>query len=101
MEYQLVLQFSAHSMSDFDRLVALETTLIEKLRDIATIDGHDFGAGKFNMFLLTDDPSAAFTEAHQIALNEAIPNDLRAAYRRIDSEDYVTLWPLSLIDFGL
>jgi hypothetical protein len=88
-------------MPDFDRLVALETRLIEKLGDIATVDGYDFGLGKFNIFLLTDNPAAAFTEARQLALNEAIPNDLRSAYRRIDGEEYVTLWPSSLTDFDL
>ncbi len=88
-------------MPDFDRLVELETTLIEKLGDIATVDGHDFGLGKFNIFVLTDDPAAAFTEARQIVMNEAITNDLRSAYRRMDAEDYVTLWPSSLIDFSL
>jgi hypothetical protein len=49
--------------------------------------------GKFNIFVLTDDPAAAFTEARQIVLNEAITNDLRSAYRRMDAEDYVTVWP--------
>ena len=98
MEYQLVLQFAADSMPDFDRLVALETTLIEKLGDIATVDGHDFGLGKFNIFVLTDDPAAAFTKARQIVLDEAITNDLRSAYRGMDAEDYVTLWPSSLTD---
>jgi hypothetical protein len=100
MKYQLVLQFAADSMPDFDRLIALETTLMETLGDLVTVDGHDFGLGKFNIFLLTDDASAAFNEANQIVRNEAIRNDLRAAYRRMDGEDYVTLWPSSLTDFS-
>jgi len=45
MKYQLVLQFAAASMDDFDRLVALENSLIEELDSLATIDGHDFGLG--------------------------------------------------------
>jgi hypothetical protein len=101
MEYQLVLQFAADSLPDFDRLVVLETTLIEKLGNILTLDGHDFGVGKFNIFVLTDDPDTAFTEAHKIVREEAITNDLRSAYRRSDGEDYVTLWPSSLTDFSL
>ena len=56
MKYQLVLQFTADSMEDFDRLVALEDKLIEEMDDVATVDGHDFGSGEFNIFILTDDP---------------------------------------------
>jgi hypothetical protein len=48
MKYQLVLQFAADSMEDFDRLVALDARLIEELDDVATVDGHDFGSGAFN-----------------------------------------------------
>lgn len=101
MEYQLVLQFTADSMQDFDRLVALETTLIAKLGKIAAVDGHDFGSGKFNIFLLTDHPDATFAEAHQIALHETIPSDLRSAYRSIGSDEYITIWPPSRTDFVL
>ena len=101
VEYQLVVQFAADSLQDFDRLVALETTLVEKLSDIATVDGHDFGLGKFNIFMLTDDPAAAFTEAHEIVREETIPRDLRSAYRRMSGGKYVTLWPSSLADFSL
>lgn len=81
--------------------MALETILIEKLGEIAAVDGHDFGLGKFNIFVLTDNPAGAFTQAHQITLEQRIPNELRSAYRRMDGEDYVALWPLSLIDFRL
>jgi hypothetical protein len=51
MKYQLVLQFAAASMEDFDRLAALEEKLIGELEDLATVDGHDFGLGAFNIFL--------------------------------------------------
>lgn len=95
------MQFTADSMPDFDRLVAFETTLIEKLGNIATVDGHDFGLGKFNIFLLTDDPTSAFAEAREIAVSEAIPNDLRSAYRKINGEEYVAIWPSSPTGFGL
>ncbi len=41
MKYQLVLQFSARSMADVNRLVALETKLIEELGGTGIVDGHD------------------------------------------------------------
>ena len=101
MKYQLVLQFEAVSMEDFDRLVVLEDQLIEKLGDLATVDGHDFGLGKFNIFLLTDAPAAAFRKAREIVATQGVPNVMRSAYRELDGEDYVILWLSSLTEFSV
>ena len=101
MKYQLVLQFTADSMEDFGRLVALEDKLIEELDDVATIDGHDFGSGEFNIFVLSDDPATVFGKAHGIVINQGVPNVMRSAYRNVDGEDYVILWPSSLTEFSV
>ena len=101
MKYQLVLQFAAASMEDFDRLVALEDRLIEELDDVAAVDGHDFGLGAFNIFILTNDPAESFGKAHRIVTNEGVPNVIRSAYREVDGEDYVILWPSSLTEFSV
>ena len=93
------MQFAAASTEDFDRLVALENKLIGELDDLATMDGHDFGLGEFNIFILTDDPAASFDKAHQVMAYEGIPNAMRSAYRELDGEDYVILWPSSLKEF--
>lgn len=99
MKYQLVLQFAATSMEDFDRLVALEDSLIEELGNIALVDGHDFGAGEFNIFILTDVPTESFEKAQRVATNQKIPNAMRSAYRQVDGEEYTILWPSSLNEF--
>ena len=101
MKYQLVLQFEAVSIEEFDRLVALEDRLIEDLSDLATVDGHDFGLGQFNIFVLTDTPAASFSKAQGIATNLGIPNVMRSAYRESEAEDYVILWPTSLTTFSV
>lgn len=101
MNYQLVLQFAADSMADFDRLVSLETKLMETLDDTGVVDGHDFGSGKFNIFVLTNEPTATFAQAHQVILDEAIPNELRSAYREAGGDDYVILWPPALMEFSV
>ena len=101
MKYQLVLQFTADSMKDFDRLVALEDKLIEELDDVATVNGHDFGSGEFNIFVLTDDPVTVFGKAHGVVINQGVPNVMRSAYRDVDGEDYVILWPSSLTEFSI
>ena len=99
MKYQLVLQFGAAVLEDFDRFVALEDQLLEELGGLATVDGHDFGLGQFNIFILTDEPVASFNSANQIVTNQEIHNDMRSAYRELDGEDYVILWPSSLTEF--
>jgi hypothetical protein len=99
MKYQLVLQFAAATTEDFDRLVALEDRLIVELDDLAKVDGHDFGSGEFNIFVLTDHPAESFGKAHSVVTDEGIPNAMRSAYRQLDGEDYVVVWPSSLKDF--
>ena len=66
---------------------------------VATVDGHDFGLGKFNIVILTDDPPTVFGKAHSIVINQHVPNVLRSAYREMDDEDYVILWPSALTEF--
>ena len=99
MKYQLVLQFPAASTEDFDRLVTLEDRLIAELDDLATVDGHDFGLGEFNIFILTNDPVESFDKAQRVVADQGIPNAMRSAYRLLNGEDYQILWPSSLKEF--
>ena len=101
MRYQLVLQFAAESSADYDRLVALEDRLIEELGEAATVDGHDFGLGKFNIFIFADDPSTIFEKAHGIVVAEGVANVLHSAYREMDGENFTVLWPSSLTGFNV
>jgi hypothetical protein len=43
VKYQLVLQFQAESVQEFDELVVLEELLVEKLPVGSEVDGHDLG----------------------------------------------------------
>ena len=70
----------------------------ERNRDFSLTD---FGSGTFNIFVFTNEPTAAFTQAHQVLLNEAIPNEMRSAYREASGEDYVILWPPALKEFSV
>jgi len=36
-----------------------------------------------------------------IVINEGGANVLRSAYREVDGEDYVTLWPSALTEFNV
>ena len=40
-----------------------------------------------------------FGKAHGIVTSQGVPNALQSAYRDIDGQDYVILWPSSLTEF--
>lgn len=99
MEYQLVLQWTADSTDDYDRILAIELTLDEHLN--ANVDGHDFGLGEMNVFILTDDPKKTFADVRDILADPEIWRDVRVAYRHADGDEYTILWPSSLESFQI
>ena len=99
---QLVLQFKTDGFSeDFERLVSFEEALSLTLTDLAEVDGHDFGSGEMNIFILTDDPIATFNLVRQTDESTRPSGEMKTAYRRIDGENYVCLWPPELSRFQL
>ena len=50
-------------------------------------------------FALTDAPAVSFRKAKEIVTSLGVPNVMRSAYRELDGEDYVILWPSSLTEF--
>jgi len=84
---------------DFDELVVLEDLLIEKLPPHSEVDGHDFGSGEFNIFILTDQPSESFRAAEKTIAHHHPQQTLKAAYRELGQDSFVILWPPSLQDF--
>jgi hypothetical protein len=90
--YQLVLQFTADTISDYDTLVALEQQLTDELGEGA-VDGHDMGAGEANVFILTADPQEVFRQIAPILERDGRMAAVTAAYRRTDEDRYYILWP--------
>lgn len=93
MKYELVLQFSGQSLQDYDALIALEERLGDVLGSAHFVDGHDMGCDEMNIFVATDDPTAAFTIAQLVIPEETLGRSLEAAYRNPSSDTYVNLWP--------
>ena len=92
MIYQLVLQFDASSIEDFDRGIEIEDKIINALGNAHDVDGHDFGSGEMNIFIHTDEPKEAF----KILKANVLPNflkEVKAAFRELSSENYTVLWP--------
>ena len=100
MRYQLVLQFTADTTTDFDQPVALEEKLIDALKCLAIVDGHDFGQSEFNIFILTDKPATVFDKAHRIIRDQQLQQGMRAAYREPTGGTYMILWPATLTEFS-
>jgi hypothetical protein len=101
MRYQLVLQFRAHTAQGFNALIELEDLLIKNLALPFKVDSHDFGADEFNIFVQTDEPKETFEAAEKIIQQHFPQQQLNAAYREVDKEDFVILWPPNLEEFKI
>jgi hypothetical protein len=98
VQYQLVLQWPASSVDDYDDMVALEEFLIENLAH-GEVDGHDGGQGEVNIFILTDDPEATFASVKALLDKRRAWLDIRIAYRETTRDHYHVLWPDNLVKF--
>ncbi len=96
-----MLQFDAAGVDDFDQLVALEGQLSAALQSKGEVDGHDFGSGEKNVFVLTNDPTGVFEVAKTVVEASGLLDRLRAAYRPVESDTYTVLWLAGLRDFSV
>jgi hypothetical protein len=101
MKYQLILQWPAASLKDYDDMVWVEEALIDGLGDIAEVDGHDGGSGTVNIFLITDEPKRAFEEVKRVLGSRDFIVDLKAAYREQGGSVYHIVWPPGLKTFSV
>lgn len=92
MKYHLVLQFPGDSENNLEALLDLEERLIGSLGPDHFVDGHDVGSGESNIFIHSDDPSAAFQLARTLIPSPML-RDLKAAYREAAGQRYSMLWP--------
>lgn len=99
--YQLVLQFAATEMEDFDSLVRFETRLIKRMRTLAKVDGHDFGSDEVNIFILTDSPAESFEIAEDLRKFELPDYVPIAAYRELKGDRYIVLSPAGEREFRI
>jgi len=99
MKYQLVLQWDASSLADYDELIEIENALIQGLGGDHDVDGHDEGSEQMNIFIRTDDPNGAFGQSKGILVNHNAWKDIRIAYREASGNTYTILWPKGLAKF--
>jgi len=101
VKYQLVVQWPASSMKDYDAMVEIEDALIENLGSKSEVDGHDAGSGEVNIFIRTNDPKKTFNEVKAILESRNMWADVRVAYRDVSKSEYAILWPTHLTKFKI
>jgi hypothetical protein len=100
VRFLLVLQWAVEADDDYDALIDMESTLEQSIPAAhGDVDGHDYGSGEMNLFIYTDEPLQAFKDAQAALLRDRRWLDVRAAYRPVDGDQYVVLWPATLQQF--
>jgi hypothetical protein len=93
MTYQLVFQFKGDSLVDFDMMVNVEEKMKVQIGDLGEVDGHDMGSGEINIFVMTEDPMAAFSPTKSVLKKLNLLSAVTVAYRDIESDSFVVVWP--------
>lgn len=91
--FLLVLQLRGETSEDFDVMVQMEERLRVALGTSVDVDGNDFGGGLGNIFIYTSEPSNTFLRIRSLLQESNQLQDVIAAYRPVDSDDFVQLWP--------
>jgi len=99
LKFQLVIQFSATTLADYDALIELETALMAE-KGIC-VDGHDFGMNEFNIFVHTNEPKIAFERIRNLIQNDRPELVFAAGFRDFSEDDYIPLWPAELRSFSV
>jgi hypothetical protein len=100
-QQQLVLQWPATSIKDYDALIELEDKIIAGIGTLGKVDGHDMGAGEMNIFVHTDHPKLAFEKIKLLLGTRDFMPELKAAYRDVGKDNYTILYPADLSHFDI
>jgi hypothetical protein len=101
MEYQLILQWPASSIKDYDTMIEIEEAVIKGLGTLGNVDGHDAGSGEMNIFIFTDHPQLAFDRIKSLLGTRDFMPDLKAAYRQTGTDDFAIVYPDDLAQFSI
>ena len=101
MRYQLILQWPASSIEDYDSMIEIEETIIRGIGPLGKVDGHDAGSGEMNIFIFTDEPQVAFDRIKSVLGTRDFMPDLKAAFRQIGSDNFTIVHPEGLAHFSI
>ena len=91
----LIVQFEVQEGDTFDAFIEIEETLIQAFSQnrYAVVDGHDYGQGKFNIFIF---PTGAWGPVvERVLAFLKLKGWLQRAViaKRLKSERYSVIWP--------
>lgn len=92
----LIVQLPVPGSMDFDSLIHIEETLIQAFtqNNLAVVDGHDFGEGKFNIFIFPKGSWGPVIERVQAFLKlRGVLGNALIVKRLKFSERYIVVWP--------
>lgn len=100
MEFLLVLPVPGGSIRDRDEVMHLKERVSAALGETGQVDRHDSELGETDFLILTKTPLEAYDALRGINDFEVRPQ-LRAAYRRLDNEDYEVFYQESSFRFHI
>lgn len=100
-EYQLIFQWPASTLEDFDLIMKVEAGFRRNLQSKHCVDGHDMGSGEANIFVLTHFPVQAFTESLNVLKELDMLKNIKVAYREVLKDAYIVLWPEGSLTFEI
>ena len=102
-QYQLVIQFDASTVEDFDSLIEIEDAVETALSNSteAKLDGHDFGLGEFNIFIHTNEPKTCLAIAGDAIEAKRPGTSYAAGYRSYGDDCYTPIWPPTAKSFSV
>ena len=100
VEFLLVLPVPGSSIRDRDEVMHLEERVCAALGETGRVDRHDSDGGETDFLILTKTPLEAYDLLRGIDEFDVRPQ-LRAAYRRLDNEDYEVFYQESSFRFHI
>jgi hypothetical protein len=93
-EFQLIIQCEERLFQEEDKLQEVEGEMSDVLQGSATVDGHDVGCGKLDVFITCSDPGSSCSRILSVLRRHGLASSARIAYSRLGDDDYRVLWPV-------
>lgn len=92
-EHQLVIKFWRASLPGEAFLATIERDLDAALGKFGRCDGFDTSAKEINLFVLTEDPKAAFRKARPVLEAAGVIDAASAGSRVVGGLQFASVWP--------
>lgn len=95
-----VVQLPETALNDFDEIEKLEDQLSRALETCASIDGHDIGGGRVNIFVDVKRATVALSKIKKVLISQNLTESAIIGFRNLDGE-MTSVWPKRGVTFDL